>query len=269
MKNFSINPKRSVWKRNLVYAVLILFFLFILNFLAAPIKSFSYFISSPMQKFFWSVGSTSSSLGSLLNVGRLSIESQELKVKNRELLLQIASLQAIISANQAQSDISLSCQDDSFSLKMVQATGINSQDILTINKGSNEGIKKGMPVISQNKAVVGAVSEVYGNFSEVTLISNKNSAVNVEVLGSQPVEGVIKGKGGLQVFLDLVLISDIIEQGDVLVTSGLDGVFPQGLLVGQVGRIDKNDQNPHQQARITLFFNNSQDNLFVIINYKH
>src|SRR6185295_18526077 len=111
----------------------------------------------------------------------------------------------------------------------------------------------------------GKVIKTYQNFSEIMLVSSKNSVVNVkvqeknvgDVLGSgdatNEVDGVVKGKGGLEAYLDLIPISDTITPKDVLVTSAIDKSFPKDLLVATIVQKVKDDQKPFQQAQLQLF----------------
>ncbi len=267
-----------------------MFILFILNIFVSPIKNYFYAISSPIQKTFWSAGvSSSNSLISFLYGEFLVKENENLKTENQKLLAQLASLQSIEHGNQALSDLSVSCQNDEFKFVMAGVIGLDDEDILSINKGSVDGISEGMPVMNQQKVLFGKIFKVYKNFSKIMLISNKNSVINVKIQQSpaasaeasasanatagqagvpMEINGVIKGKGGLNIYLDLIPIDDTINQDDVLVTSALEGTFPKDLLVGKITKVEKNDQNPHQQAQVQPFFNIATDNLFVITNYK-
>ena len=271
--NFSINKKNNNLLKILIGALALLFFITILNYFNSAIKTNFYTLSSPIQKTFWSAGeSCSGFLYSFANAGNLSKDNQNLKNQLQQLHAQVASLQSVVDGNQAQSSVSLACQNNAFKLLMVGVTGLDDQDILSINKGSANGVAVGMPVISQQAALFGKVSKVYKNYSEVMLISNKNSVISVKVqqqdLTKPEINGVIKGTGKLGMFLDLVPIDDTINEGDVLVTSALDETFPKDLLAGTISKVQKNDQNPHQQAQIRPFLNSSDDNLFVILNYK-
>ena len=142
-----------------------------------------------------------------------------------------------------------------------------------------------MPVINQQSVLYGKVSKVYKNFSDVMLISNKNSVISVKVqrnlsnivgqsssdlIAAKPkteIDGVVKGTGKLGVYLDLIPIDDTINQ-KIFGDSALENVFPKDLLVGTIMKVQKNDQNPHQQAQVQPFLSSSIDNLFVITNYK-
>jgi len=278
--NFSIRHKRSNFKKILLYFVVIALFVFILNIFAVPLRSGFNFVFSPITNLFWKAGGSSSSLlGSLLNLGNFSSQNQQLEIKNQELLEQISYLQSIVSANQAQSNVSMSCQEDKFKLKMVQVQGFSRSDVITINVGSEDGILVNMPVITQQKALLGSVSKVFNNYSEVTLISSaKSNGVDSKILcilDSQDenkkcpeTDGIVKGKGGLKIYFDLVPISETLNKDDILITSGLDGIFPKNLLIGKITSIIKNDQKPYQQANVDPFFDIKLNNFFVITNYK-
>ena len=161
---------------------------------------------------------------------------------------------------------------------MAGIIGLDGNDILSINKGSADGIATGMPVISQQNVLFGKVFKVYKNYSQIMLISDKNSVVNVKVQAapadgsgepSNEVDGVVKGSGELNSYLDLIPIDNTINQNDILVTSAIEKSFPKDLLVGKIIKTQKDDQKPFQGASIQLFFNiNNADNLFVITNYK-
>ncbi|MEX3950271.1 rod shape-determining protein MreC [Paraburkholderia sp. EG287B] len=109
---------------------------------------------------------------------------------------------------------------------------------VVIGGGSQQNIQNGSPVLSED-GVIGQVTRVFPMQSEVTLVTDKDQAVPVEVVRTG-LRSVIYGtaKGDL---LDLrfVPISADLQVGDELVTSGLDGIYPQGLPVAKVLRVDK------------------------------
>lgn len=266
-ENFSINKKQSAFPKIIIGIFLLVFFIMLLNFFNAPTKNFFFTVSSPIQKTFWSAGESSSGfLSSVINAGDLSKENDNLKNENQKLISEITSLQAINDANQAQSNVSQACQNTNFKLLMAGVIGLDGQDELTINKGSVDGVAENMPVINQQNVVFGKIDKVYKNFSQVMLVSNKKSIINVKI---GDINGVIKGSGNQSFYLDLVPVNSNLNKGDVLTTSALEKTFPKDLLVGTVLQIQKNDQKPFLQAQVQPFFNLSNaDNLFVITNYK-
>jgi rod shape-determining protein MreC len=108
---------------------------------------------------------------------------------------------------------------------------------VVLDRGSRSGVAVGLPVID-NAGVVGQVTRVFPFTSEVTLLTDKEQAIPVQVLRSG-VRSVAYGRGqsGL---LDLRFVApnaDIVV-GDVLITSGMDGVYPAGLAVAKVVKVE-------------------------------
>jgi rod shape-determining protein MreC len=120
---------------------------------------------------------------------------------------------------------------------------------LIVDKGSAEGLKPGQPVIDA-VGVVGQVTRVFPATAEITLITDKEQTIPVQILRNG-LRGVAYG-GVEPGTLDLRFMAsnaDIV-QGDVAVTSGLDGVYPAGLPVASVARVERNVRD--QFARIVL-----------------
>ena len=142
------------------------------------------------------------------------------------------------------------------------------QDFILIDKGSKDGIKVGFPVITSKKILCGRISEVYDNFSRIMLISSPASSFDAKV-SDQDIFGVVKGKGGLNLEITLVPKDKEIKTGDQIVTSPLEGIFPKGLLIGEIKDVSKKDIEPFQSSTITPFFGTEDLNMvFVILNSK-
>ena len=103
---------------------------------------------------------------------------------------------------------------------------------IIIDKGKGAGLKLDMPVVNAF-GVVGRVVSVSPNYAKVLLIIDQNSAVDCLVQRSRD-RGMLKGLMSEISKLDYVAKSDDVAVGDIIVTSGLGGVFPKGLSVGRV-----------------------------------
>jgi rod shape-determining protein MreC len=109
---------------------------------------------------------------------------------------------------------------------------------VVIGRGSQQNIQNGSPVVSED-GVIGQVTRVFPMQSEVTLLTDKDQAVPVEIVRTG-LRSVIYGTPqGALLDLRFVPISADVQAGDELVTSGLDGVYPEGLPVAKVLRVDK------------------------------
>ena len=136
---------------------------------------------------------------------------------------------------------------------------------IIIDKGSADGVIKGRPVVVP-EGVVGQVIEVSKYFSKVLLIIDRNSAVDALVQRTRA-RGMIKGAGAGRCFLHYVLRKHEIRIGDVVVSSGLDGVFPKGLRVGQVLDTKSQNQGIFQEILVRPFvdFEKLEEVMVVVI----
>ncbi|SAK41427.1 rod shape-determining protein MreC [Caballeronia hypogeia] len=109
---------------------------------------------------------------------------------------------------------------------------------VVIGKGSQQNIQDGAPVVTED-GVIGQVTRVFPLQSEVTLLTDKDQAVPVQIMRTG-LRSVIYGTPkGDTLDLRFVPISADVQAGDELVTSGLDGIYPPGLPVAKVLRVDK------------------------------
>lgn len=126
------------------------------------------------------------------------------------------------------------------------ATGLSRT--LTIDRGETDGISRGAAVIAP-EGVVGQVFMVSPRAARVLLVNDHNSGIDGLVQRTRArgiIEGTIDGGCGLK----FVKRTEDIQVGDVVVTSGLDGVFPKGLPIGKVSAVDKRGQGLFQYADV-------------------
>ena len=120
---------------------------------------------------------------------------------------------------------------------------------VVIDKGSQDGIEAGAPVID-DVGVVGQVTRVYLLMSEVTLLSDKDQAIPLQVLRNGLRAVAYGGAEGGMLDLRFMPANADIRNGDMLVTSGIDGIYPPGLPVATVARIERDAS--YAFAKITL-----------------
>jgi rod shape-determining protein MreC len=117
---------------------------------------------------------------------------------------------------------------------------------IIVDKGSNAGVEPGQPVIDE-LGVLGQVTRTYLFTSEVTLLTDKDQAIPVQVQRSG-LRAVLAGAGIGTMELRFLAANADVQPGDILVTSGLDGVYLPGLPVAKVVNIDRD--NSFSFARI-------------------
>jgi rod shape-determining protein MreC len=120
---------------------------------------------------------------------------------------------------------------------------------VVIDKGTQNGIAAGQPVID-DVGVIGQVTRVYLLMSEVTLLSDKDQAIPLQVLRNGLRAVAYGGAEGGMLDLRFMAANADIKNGDILVTSGIDGTYPPGLPVATVARIERDAA--YAFAKITL-----------------
>ena len=119
---------------------------------------------------------------------------------------------------------------------------------IMIDKGASQGIQKGSPVIV-SEGIVGQIIKVSDNFSRVLLITDRNSAVDALVQDSR-VRGMVKGSNEKTCTFVYALRKDDIQAGEMIVSSGLDQVFPKGLKIGRILDVKKDHSQLFQDIII-------------------
>ncbi len=122
---------------------------------------------------------------------------------------------------------------------------------LVIDKGVSQGITKGLSVVVP-EGVVGQVIDAADHYAKVLLIIDSNSAVDALVQQTRA-HGIIKGDSEGRCLLNYVSRKEIVNIGDAVVSSGLDGVFVKGLLIGKVTDIIRNNSGIFQDIEVSPF----------------
>lgn len=121
---------------------------------------------------------------------------------------------------------------------------------LRINRGENDGVRTGMPVVT-NDGVVGQIIRAVGGSADVMLLTDASSRIGA-VIQRNRVRASVAGAGdGHELALEFIRREDDLVTGDVIITAGTDGVFPRGLRVGTVQSVAKPKAGMFVGGRIT------------------
>lgn len=118
-----------------------------------------------------------------------------------------------------------------------------------VNRGGQDELRVGMPVIVGGGRLVGRIAEVRPRWSKVQLLIDPGSQVNGVVQGSRAA-GLITGQPDGTLSLEQVSQSEQVNVGDTVVTSGQGGLLPKGLIVGQVTEVEQRDIDLYQRATL-------------------
>jgi len=135
---------------------------------------------------------------------------------------------------------------------------------VTIDKGERDGVKLGMAVVSPT-GVIGQILKTAPHCATVLLITDYNSAVD-SIVQRTRAKAIVEGKGESQCQLKYLLRTEEVAVGDAVVTSGLGGNFPKGLMVGEVKKVDKKGHGVFQYAELVPSVDFAQlEEVFVIM----
>ncbi len=240
-----------------------------LSFYQSKVKNFFYSILEGSQKNLWKKGNNISDFFEGISGAKdLKRENEELRKYNQELLNEITFLRELKEENEMLREaLNVELQKD-FKLTLADLISKDvSQDFILINKGSKDGLTEGMPVITEQKVLLGKVSEVNESFSRVMLISNPESSFPAEVQEGE-VTGIVKGEGSFQVSLEKIPQDKEIKEGEIVITTSLGGIFPKELLIGKIKKVQKSDIESFQKVEVSPFFNIEElETIFVITNF--
>ena len=115
---------------------------------------------------------------------------------------------------------------------------------VTIDKGTADGLKADMAVISP-AGVVGRVILPSGRASKVQLLIDRNAAAGALIERTR-VQGVVEGFGDGSLRMEYVPATSDVTPGDLVVTSGIDGIYPKGFVIGTIEQVDRGGGGYHQ-----------------------
>jgi len=187
-------------------------------------------------------------------------QAEQLRRENKILKNEIAQMhfkeknyyKEIISSYQRLEKMLEFKQEQPYDLFPTQVIAYPSYDyfkIVFINGGEKEGIEKDMVVVNP-QGLVGRVVETYSHQAKVLLILDERSKVGVRDQRTRDV-AILQGKGEKGVCeLKYLLSKASVKIGDKVITSGLGGLFPKGIMVGEISRVRKNPRRLFQEVEI-------------------
>lgn len=204
----------------------------------------------------------------LFSVSDLGKENAQLKVTLNEQTAEIARLKAVENENiELRQDLSFAQSRTDLKLTPVSVIAYSpfgSFQVLTINKGSRDGLKEEQAVVAQG-FLVGKIKKVSDTTAEVWLLTNRNLLTPVQLTSSRTT-GILKG-GIRGLVIDNIPIDTKVEVGEQVVTSDLEGLYPSGIAVGRIEEIISRKEEIFLAARISTPINTaSLSRVFVIQN---
>jgi rod shape-determining protein MreC len=120
---------------------------------------------------------------------------------------------------------------------------------VVLDQGKAKGVQVGMPILAP-AGVVGRIIQSYPRYSKAMLILDRNSAADAMVQRSR-VRGIIQGNGGNRCSLEYVPKRADVQEGDLVLSSSLGGVYPKGLIFGRVTHVNQKSPGIFQEIEVT------------------
>ncbi len=243
---------------------------------ASPIEEAGVGVISPVQGAVSETGNFLDRIGNYFgSIKALRTENEKLKNENTNLQKQILDMRGLDEENKELRKM-LKLVERETRIDMVAAS-VEAKDptnwfsTLTINKGSDQGIRQNQPVVNSNRELVGQISRVGSNWAEVITILDPQSSVGAIIKRSKEI-GIVEGNSSLKYEgkcrLGYIARDTDIKQGDFVETSGLGGIFPKGLKIGTITEVYDENATMSKAATLEPLANISKiSEVFVITAY--
>ena len=207
-----------------------------------------------------------------LNFSDVRDENKELKKENDKLKAEIDEYSKLKEENERlQKVLNFKDEKNNYDYIGTNIIGISGDSILNgyiVDRGKDDGIEKGMVVISAD-GLVGQVSSVGKNWAIVQCIVNENVKVAVMVDSTRENTGILQGykdyfNNNLAKVLNLPMDSEV-KEGDVIVTSGLGGYYPKEIKIGEVVSVEEDRVKVMKSAIVKPYVDfNKIEELFIV-----
>lgn len=200
-----------------------------------------YFINDPLNSSSGAVASLTDALKKpFVRMALREEENRRLKKRLDELLIDRGKYQEALLENSRLKEL-LKLQERQENVitpaKIIGRGADYWTNTLVVNKGLKDGVAKDMSAVTA-KGLAGKITDVSGSYSRLILLTDINFSASARLQGSRK-EGIISGTGTGRCILKYVPFEEEVKTGDIIVTSGLDLLFPAGIPVGYVSAVDR------------------------------
>ena len=238
-----------------------------------PVENLTLNVTSPLQgALSGATRPTADWVNNLTAANELSEENKRLRAENEQLTADLALARE--NAVEAQQLADLAAvqtqfpQDQFLAASVVERDASNLRSIVAIDRGSSDGVKEGMIVVTEGRSLVGTISKVLDDYAWVTLITDPKSAVSAMVQESRA-EGVVAGNYNGDLIMEFVGQGAPVKEGDFVVTSGIGGGYPPDVVIGRVSNVENSEQDLFQSVFVDhLASLTDLENVLVLMSFE-
>lgn len=230
-----------------------------------------FFISTSLQKIY--VGFSSQVRGTTseyLNLLNIKKENRTLQNEVSVLKAKLVQLEEIRLENARFSkmlNFKESTREEFVAARVIGHDIIRQHSTLTINKGKLSGLQHGQAVITPD-GVVGTILAIADNHAQVLRVTDRYSSLDAVVQRTRA-RGIVEGLSPTECQLKYLQRTDDVQTGDLVVTSGFDGLFPKGFPIGRVTKVDKKNYGITQTVSLEPVVSTINiEEVFVVLKVK-
>lgn len=262
-----VNTLISEFKIGLIFLLLTIA-LFLLDSLGLlnSLRQISSFAITPIQVGIYQTGiKIKNQYEFIFTVKTATNENRALKEQLSGILIENATLRQELSKTKSLIEQQAVISPTTYNL--LPATILGTSRFLLIDKGFENGLKIGMPVVYKD-SLIGQIKEVTSSRATAILISDPESKISAMInTSSGKTKGLLIGEFGQALLLDKILHQEPVAVGDMVYTEGIETILPKGLVLGVVSDVYSRDNEVFKQARVRPIFDiGNLDIVFVITN---
>lgn len=219
-----------------------------------PLEGLFLQLTTPIQRLVDSVTERIIGIGGSRDLTSLREENRQLQSLVDQLMIENVRLKEVEAQNEdlrrklgfAEANPQYTLQAAEVRGRVIGSEPNNFMSILIIDVGKRDGVRVGMPVVTE-RGLVGHIRTVGPNWAKVLLIVDPTSSVAALIQASR-LPGIVSGRLGYDLTMDYIPQEGQVAVGETVLTSGAGGNYPKGLVIGQIVEVVQNDVATFQQA---------------------
>jgi len=231
---------------------------------------FKHYLSETLRPFEVVFSKTSNWLSfwqsAVFNIKNIKESNTRLISENLDLYNKLAKLPQLEEENSLlREKLNLSQKAINTRLAGVIGRDFQNNRSFLIDKGTNDGLAIGMVVISENETLIGRIADASYNISKVQTMLDAQSRI-AAITATSKISGLVRGLGS-DIIFDLIVKNKKPEIGELVISSGTDGIWPRGFIIGKIKEVKSQDNQVFNTADIELLAKLQDfDSVFVILN---
>ncbi|MDO8669234.1 MAG: rod shape-determining protein MreC [Candidatus Buchananbacteria bacterium] len=252
-----------------ILGLIVIFLLSTLHYvnLFNPIESSIIKLLSPVQEKIYSLVISLKDFNNKWVAKRdLMAENESLQQKLKELRVDKSKVNSLENENRLLKEelrFTKESKLNTVAAKIITGVSDSLSKSVIINRGSESQVAEGMAVVSGDGVMIGKIYEVYNGYSKVLLLTDNKSRVAATIQNLDKTTGLIEGQFGLSFSMTNIPQDQEIKEGDLIVTSGLEGKIPKDLLIARVESINQIESEIFKTALLSPIV--SLDNLSYVL----